>query len=94
MKSENRACLDAGDDQTGNEIACPHMHDVRLLDEIGDGEAHDQGPVESPHEGIPDHDLRSRRMTNSLSHHGLLLAPLPHALSSIKVGHASFTNRL
>ena len=46
-------------DESAHQIACPDMHlkHVFLGQEVGDGEGDDQGPMEDPHERVPDIDF-------------------------------------
>ena len=70
MKSEKRAWVG---DQPTDDVAGPDMDfDEIVLDEIGDREGHDQGPVEYPQVGIPHIRLRRSGISIRIEHERFL----------------------
>src|SRR3990170_1253175 len=82
----NEAPDNPSHEQPADEVSGPDM-DVEqvILGQIGDRKCHDQGPVEQPHEGIPDIDLRRCNVASiRIEHEGPYHSRLVPALRKIK----------
>ena len=69
MGRADEAPQHAGDDEEADDIARPDMHlEQVVFGEVGDGEAHHQGPVEHAHERVPDIDLGGHAALIAIEH--------------------------